>query len=114
MAGEQDTIKKEEDEELDLDLSKDKYVKQPKKKKAASKKAPPAAFSPGTAGATGAAAKGKKGKKKKVVDENDDEDEAKGLEDSEEEDVKPATKRRGPKKGKAPPSPSNGRGKVRK
>ncbi|KAF2829683.1 DNA replication factor C, large subunit [Ophiobolus disseminans] len=70
-----EVVEEVKDEDEDVDLSKDKYVKQPKKKAAPKK---------------GAAAK--KGKKKATKDEDDEDDE------EEEEEVKP----KGKGKGKAP------------
>jgi replication factor C subunit 1 len=71
-----EVVEEVKDEEEDVDLSKDKYVKQPKKKAAPKK---------------GAAA-AKKGGKKKKDDEEDDEDE--------DEEVKPKGKGKAAPKGK--------------
>ncbi|KAF2201934.1 DNA replication factor C, large subunit [Delitschia confertaspora ATCC 74209] len=84
---EDEAIEEVKDEDEELDLSKDKYVKQPKKKKAPAKKAAPQ---------KSAAAKGKG--KRKAVSEDEDGEES-------EEEVKP----KGRGKGKA--AATRGRGK---
>ena len=84
--GEDPIVAKGDDEEEDLDLSKDKYVKQAKKK-AATKKA-------SAANKPSAAAK-KKAKAKVKAKVESDEDEAEDVDDSDSEEIVKSTKGKG-------------------